>query len=59
MGLKDFGNASFNYISRDGNYAAHGVVREAINHVIDTIWMNKIPPCIYGIVKREEPTLSL
>ena len=58
MGLKKIDNVSFNYVNREGTYAAHGLAKEAIKFVIDTTWRNEIPPCIYDIVKREEHVLS-
>jgi hypothetical protein len=52
-------NSRFNFIPRDGNFAAHGLAKEAIKHVIDIMWRNEIPPCIYDIVKREEQIPAL
>ena len=47
-------NSRFNFIPRDGNFAAHGLAKEAIKHVVDIMWRNEISLCIYDIVKREE-----
>jgi DNA-binding FadR family transcriptional regulator len=57
--LKSFIRMSFDHIARDRNYAAHGLAKEAILHVMDTTWRNEIPPFIYDIVMREGSTRSL
>jgi hypothetical protein len=57
--LKGFNRTSFKHIAREGNSAAHGLAKEAILHVMDTMWRNTIPPCIHDIVMREENIRSL
>jgi hypothetical protein len=57
--LKGFNRMSFEYIARDGNYAAHGLAKEATLRVMDTTWRNEIPPRIYDIVMKEGSTRSL
>jgi hypothetical protein len=52
--LKGFNRTNFICIAREENYAAHELAKEAITHVMDTTWRNKIPQCIHDIVKREE-----
>ena len=57
--MKGFNRTSFNYIAREGNFAAHGLAKEATTHVMDITWRNEIPPCIHDIVKREDLIRSL
>ena len=52
--LMAFSNSSFNFIFRDGNFAADGLTKEAIRHVVDKTWRYEIPPCVYDIIKGEE-----
>jgi hypothetical protein len=45
------------HVKINTNEAAHGLAKEAITHVIDSIWLEDIPPIIYDIVCREGPFL--
>jgi len=52
-GMRYFRSASIVYVKREANSAAHGLVREAIIHIVDKIWMEEIPPKIYDIVIKK------
>jgi hypothetical protein len=54
VGIRMRGNMSVIHTPREGNYAAHGLAQYATKHVVDSVWRDEIPPCIYGIVRREE-----
>jgi hypothetical protein len=41
------------HVKREVNLAAHGLVREAVTHIVGSIWMEEIPPQIYDIIIRE------
>jgi hypothetical protein len=47
------------HVKREVNLAAHGLVREAVTHIVGSIWMEEIPPQIYDIIirKRDVPML--
>jgi ribonuclease HI len=53
-GIRSTGNMSVNFTKRDANYAAHGLASFATTHVVDVLWKEEIPPCVYDIVRREE-----
>jgi ribonuclease HI len=46
------------HVKRETNYAAHTLAKEAVNGVIDQIWMEEIPLCIFDIVTLEQIALS-
>jgi hypothetical protein len=41
------------YVRRETNLVAYFLAREAVTHVINSIWLEKTPPIIYDIVHRE------
>jgi len=41
------------HVRREANSAAHTLIREATNHVINSVWFEDIPNSIFGIVNRE------
>jgi hypothetical protein len=48
--------SSFNldhHVKRNANVAAYTLAREAINHVLDFVWLEDILSSICGIVNRE------
>jgi hypothetical protein len=47
------------HVKRDANAATHGLAREAVTHVVDKVWLEEVPPCIYGIISREIAVLML
>jgi hypothetical protein len=54
VGIRTRSNMSVIHTSREANYAPHGLAQHATKHVIDSLWREEIPPCIYGLVRREE-----
>ena len=53
-GLQGLNQMLFTHAKREANLAAHELAVGARTHVIDIIRWNSIPPCICGIVRREE-----
>jgi hypothetical protein len=53
-GLHHLRSWQIHHVKRDANSAAHTLAREAIKSVIDRVWIEEVPPCIYGIVIREQ-----
>ena len=53
-GIRSLEHASFIHVKREANEAAHTLAVEARSHVIDISRWTTIPPCICGIVRREE-----
>ena len=49
-GLCNSQSFSFTHVIWDANFAAHGLAKQATNHVIDKTSMGKIPPSVYSIV---------
>jgi ribonuclease HI len=58
-GLQGLNQTSFTHTKREANAVAHEPAVEARTHVMDTVRWNSIPPCICGIVRREEIHPSL
>ncbi|KAE8022650.1 hypothetical protein FH972_008433 [Carpinus fangiana] len=59
VGIRTRSNMSVIHTSREANYAPHRLAQHATkhvidSHVIDSLWREEIPPCIYGVVRREE-----
>jgi ribonuclease HI len=54
LGLSQLRSWQINHVKRDANSAAHVLAREAIKNVIDRVWVEETPNCIYGIVLREQ-----
>jgi ribonuclease HI len=52
-GLQSFRSANIVHVKREANSAAHRLARATITHVVDSIWMEEIPPQIYDIVIKE------
>jgi len=52
-GLQSFRSANIVHVKREVNFAAHGLARAAVTHIVYSIWMEEIPPQIYDIVVRE------
>jgi hypothetical protein len=50
----DLAISSFVHVSRGANSAAHVLVKEACNHVIDKYWWHSIPSCIGDIIRKEK-----
>ena len=50
-------NASFIYVLRDANIAAHTLAKLAITHVTMSTWLGDVPPSIGNIVRRDKPLL--
>lgn len=53
-GLQGLHQIRFTHVKREANDVAHELAVGARTHVIDTIRWTSIPPCISGIVRREE-----
>jgi hypothetical protein len=51
--MQFFWMANLGHVKREANSAAHGLAREAVTHIVDSIWMEEILPWIYDIVIRE------
>jgi hypothetical protein len=58
-GLQGLNRLLFTHVQRELNVAAHELAVAARTHVMDTIRWTSIPPCICGIVRREEISPSL
>ena len=43
-----------NHVRRNVNGAAHILAKLATRHIIDHVWRDKIPDCIYDIVQAEQ-----
>jgi hypothetical protein len=52
-GLQSFRLANIVHVKHEANTAAHGLARAAVTHIVDSIWIEEIPPQIYDIVIRE------
>jgi hypothetical protein len=52
--LQFFHEWRVNHVKREGNMAAHGLVREALLLIIDRVWLDVIPDCICDTVLREQ-----
>jgi ribonuclease HI len=55
--LQGFQGWQICHTKRATNYAAHGLAKEAILNVIDRVWMEEIPSCIYDFVTLEHHAL--
>lgn len=44
---------------REAKSTTHFLAKVAVTHVINTIWMEEISPCIFDIVCKEQDVLSL
>jgi hypothetical protein len=53
-GIQGLEQATFVHVKRMVNAAAHALAVGARTHVIDMVVWTSIPPCICGIVRREE-----
>ncbi|XP_059436347.1 uncharacterized protein LOC132169310 [Corylus avellana] len=53
----DFAMSSFVHVPRGANSAAHTLAKEACTHVTEKFWWHCIPPCIGGIIRKEETSL--
>jgi ribonuclease HI len=51
--LWSFNSYVFQHVGREANYAAHGIAKEACNHVTETVWWHSIPSFIDGVVGKE------
>jgi hypothetical protein len=51
--LWSFNSYVFQHVGREANYAAHGIAKEAYNHVTETVWWHSIPSFIDGVVGKE------
>jgi len=51
--MQFFRMANLGHVKREANSAVHGLAREAVTHILDSIWMKEILPWIYDIVIRE------
>lgn len=49
-----FDSCIFQHVGREANSAAHGVAKEACNHVTASVWWHYIPSFIDGIARKEE-----
>jgi hypothetical protein len=56
LGLSQLKSWQINHVKRYANSAAHVLAREAIKNVIDRVWVEETPNCIYGIVLGEQFT---
>jgi hypothetical protein len=52
--LGSFDSFNFQHVRREANLAAHGVAKEACNHVTKSVWWHFIPSFIDGIVRKGE-----
>jgi hypothetical protein len=46
------------HVKRYANFVAHMLAKEAVKGVVDHIWMEEIPLCIFDIVILEQNALS-
>jgi hypothetical protein len=51
--LQQLRSWSIEHVKRDANTIAHTIAKEAISCVIDRVWVEEIPTCIFGIISME------
>jgi ribonuclease HI len=47
--MSSFRSCEIKHVRRTQNRAAHGLAKEAVREVIDRVWMEEIPSCIFDI----------
>lgn len=57
--LQGFQTCSVEHVKRGANAAAHGLAKTVVNDIIDKIWMEEIPSCIFDVVLSKLFALSV
>jgi hypothetical protein len=52
--LGSFRSWDFKHVRRAQNSAAHGLAKESVREVIDKVWMEEIPICIFDTIFSEQ-----
>jgi fumarate reductase subunit C len=54
QGMSSMEESIFRYVDWGANSVVHVLAKEACTHVANKTWWHSIPPCIGGIIRKEE-----